>query len=129
MTSRTARQLLAGSALAIGILCGCPAAGPQLPDEGAFDTLSEWGLWEGDLVALTPAPGVFGYEPTAPLWSGHTAKDRILALPVDGEGWGDAGGGWVVMEGGYQSRPTASPGRSPARPGRAPARAEWHPRG
>jgi len=37
-----------------------------------------------DTTTLTPADGVIGYEPIAPLWSDRAKKPRFMAIPNDG---------------------------------------------
>lgn len=42
--------------------------------------LSSWELFD-DIASQTPAPGVFPYSLTTPLFSDYTVKDRFLRLP------------------------------------------------
>lgn len=47
-------------------------------------SLSEYGLFDGPLAALTPAEGTFRYEVTSPLWADNAVKSRFIQLPLDG---------------------------------------------
>ncbi|WP_437682523.1 SO2930 family diheme c-type cytochrome [Sorangium sp. So ce131] len=59
-----------------------------------YETLSEYGFFEGELSALKPAAGVVPYEVAAPLWADHAGKGRFIVLPEgekiavgEGEDW------------------------------------------
>jgi uncharacterized repeat protein (TIGR03806 family) len=46
-----------------------------------YDRLSDYGLFTGELAALSPAPGVHLYEVASPLWSDGATKLRHIVLP------------------------------------------------
>ncbi|KYG04644.1 hypothetical protein BE21_45645 [Sorangium cellulosum] len=62
-----------------------PPDPPDPPQESMpYDTLSEYGFFEGALSALKPVEGVIPYEVAAPLWADHAGKGRFLVLPAGG---------------------------------------------
>jgi uncharacterized repeat protein (TIGR03806 family) len=69
--------------LVLALLPGC-ATGPNLDGDMPYDTLSEYGLFSGELALLEPSGGVLPFDPIAPLWSDGSSKSRHLAVP-DGE--------------------------------------------
>ncbi|WP_437516281.1 SO2930 family diheme c-type cytochrome [Sorangium sp. So ce1099] len=59
-----------------------PPAPPDPPTKPMpYDTLSEYGFFEGALADLKPAAGVVPYTVAAPLWADHAGKGRFLVLP------------------------------------------------
>lgn len=46
-----------------------------------YDTLSEYGFFQGDMALHQPAAGVVPYDVAAALWSDHAAKKRFIVLP------------------------------------------------
>jgi uncharacterized repeat protein (TIGR03806 family) len=82
---------LLGPALALVTvaLAGCsgdPAlprpAPPAPPDKTIpYDTLSEYGFFEGPLLDMKPRAGVVPYDVASPLWADHAGKGRFIALP------------------------------------------------
>ncbi len=68
-------------ALAALLLVAC---GPD-PEEPAaeipYETLSEYGFFDGPLADMAPAEGVLPYSPVSPLWADHAEKGRYIVLP------------------------------------------------
>ncbi len=69
---------------------GCvdpPAIVRETPTDGQctvpFPRLSDYGFFEGELKALSPAANVVPYDVAAPLWSDGTDKQRFVVLPGD----------------------------------------------
>ncbi len=54
-----------------------PAPAPTIP----YDTLSEYGLFQGKLADIDPAEGVVPYDVASPLWSDGAHKQRFITLP------------------------------------------------
>ncbi len=59
-----------------------------------YDTLSEYGLFQGAMVDRQPAEGMIPYVPVSPLWADHADKGRYIRLPegtqlewIDDETW------------------------------------------
>ncbi|MBO6574208.1 MAG: hypothetical protein JJ896_02230 [Rhodothermales bacterium] len=61
------------------LLTGC-TSGISVP-ERAFDQLTEYGFFEGDLAALQPADGVLPYDLNSPLFSDYAEKARFVWMP------------------------------------------------
>ncbi|HSN98171.1 MAG TPA: SO2930 family diheme c-type cytochrome [Candidatus Nanopelagicales bacterium] len=61
-----------------------PPEPPAPPKEMPYETLSEYGFFEGPLVEQRPAAGVVPYEVASPLWADHAGKGRFLVLPEGG---------------------------------------------
>jgi uncharacterized repeat protein (TIGR03806 family) len=64
--------------------CGggdAPAPAPPPPKPIPYETLSEYGLFDGPLADLSPRAGVVPYEVVSPLWADHAGKKRLIALP------------------------------------------------
>ncbi len=98
MFASTSRCLRACFSLFGFLLLGCgtmePVAGDGFaPEAWPYETLSQYGFFEGPPTDLTPAPGVLPYQVAAPLWADHADKARFIVLPpgsaVDptGEAW------------------------------------------
>ncbi|EYF05432.1 SO2930 family diheme c-type cytochrome [Chondromyces apiculatus] len=58
-----------------------PDPEPEPPREIPYETLSEYGFFEGPLADLRPVAGVVPYEVTSPLWADHAGKGRFIVLP------------------------------------------------
>lgn len=54
-----------------------PPPAPSIP----YETLSEYGLFEGKLSDIKPAPAVIPYDVVSPLWSDGAHKQRFIVLP------------------------------------------------
>jgi uncharacterized repeat protein (TIGR03806 family) len=61
-----------------------PAPAPTKPTSPFPRKLSETGLF-ASTATLKPATGLIPYDIVAPLWSDHTVKDRLLAIPDDAQ--------------------------------------------
>jgi len=100
-----------GPAFALGLvvlLSSCQIDEPNpIPPPGSStpkDHLSQLGIFQGPLAALTPAPGVIPYDINVPLYSDGAQKRRFmilpptqrLAAPVD-----DTTDRWVIPAGTY----------------------------
>ena len=53
----------------------------RVPACAGFGTLSEYGLFVGNLAALQPAPGVIPYTVNSPLFADNALKQRFLFIP------------------------------------------------
>ncbi len=58
-----------------------PPPPPPPPPSIPYETLSEYGLFAGNLSDLTPAAGVIPYDVASPLWSDGAQKQRFIVLP------------------------------------------------
>jgi uncharacterized repeat protein (TIGR03806 family) len=58
---------------------GTPAV--NLPDEGAFEKLSEYNFFWGEMAELKPNEGVIPYTTASFLWADGTGKARFIVLP------------------------------------------------
>lgn len=79
---------------ALLLMTGC-AVGPNLDGDMPYATLSEYGLFSGDISLLEPTVGVLPFEPIAPLWSDRAAKFRHLVVPVGEVATFDPEGAWL----------------------------------
>ena len=68
--------------LALLALIGCGGSGDEVCaiDGKLCGHLSSWQLFD-DIASQTPAPGVYPYDLTTPLFSDYTTKDRFVRLP------------------------------------------------
>jgi uncharacterized repeat protein (TIGR03806 family) len=58
-----------------------PAQPPPPPASIPYETLSEYGLFTGNLSDISPAAGVIPYDVVSPLWSDGAHKQRFFVLP------------------------------------------------
>jgi len=58
-----------------------PPPPPPPPVSIPYETLSEYGLFTGNLSDFTPAAGVIPYDVVSPLWSDGAQKRRFIVLP------------------------------------------------
>lgn len=90
--SRRTTDALALALAVVAALAGCggdpvgtapgPPPGPPPPGKTLpYDTLSEYGFFEGPLEDLSPRAGVVPYEVVSPLWADHAGKGRYITLP------------------------------------------------
>src|SRR5262245_40916900 len=65
--------------LALLALIGCGGSGDEVCaiDGKLCGHLSSWQLFD-DIATQTPAPGVYPYDLTTPLFSDYTTKDRFV---------------------------------------------------
>ena len=69
--------------------------GTTAPDDAIpYDTLSEYGFFEGPLHELRPTAGVVPYTVAAPLWADHAEKGRFLKLPPGAQATFAENGPW-----------------------------------
>ncbi|AKT41421.1 SO2930 family diheme c-type cytochrome [Chondromyces crocatus] len=54
---------------------------PEPTGEIPYDTLSEYGFFEGNMAELQPRAGVVPYDVLSPLWADHAEKGRFIVLP------------------------------------------------
>ncbi len=75
-------------------IAGC---GSEPPGRGTipYETLSEYGFFEGRMADVAPADGVVPYEVAASLWADRLDKDRFLVLPEGETAAFDAAGDWT----------------------------------
>lgn len=66
---------------AVILLAACGAETEEPPLELPYETLSQYGFFEGPLVDMAPAAGVLPYSPVSPLWADHAEKGRYIVLP------------------------------------------------
>jgi len=69
-----------------------PVSAPEVTV--GFDTLSEYGFFEGPLADQTPAANTYAYAPASPLFSDYTAKHRFFWLPEGTTVTVNADGSW-----------------------------------
>lgn len=77
---------IAVSILLLGTITKCTTVkegGIQVPDE-AYDTLSEYGFFEGNIQDLNPSEGVIPYDLSSALFSDYSHKERFVYMP-DGQ--------------------------------------------
>ncbi|MFT6395629.1 MAG: putative repeat protein (TIGR03806 family) [Bradymonadia bacterium] len=71
------------------VACGSDTEEPT-PAQLPYETLSEYGFFEGPLADQAPADGVLAYAPVSPLWADYAEKGRYIVLPegetIDPEG-------------------------------------------
>ena len=67
--------------LVAGALFACADTDSAPEAELPYETLSEYGFFEGPLAEFTPAEGVISYVPASPLWADHARKGRYIVLP------------------------------------------------
>jgi uncharacterized repeat protein (TIGR03806 family) len=71
--------------LVVAAACGGDDAPPYDPGDPPYEKLSDWGFFEGDLVAQQPADDVILYRVAAPLWADFAGKGRYMRLPEGGK--------------------------------------------
>lgn len=73
--------------------------GGGAPAELPYDTLSEYGFFEGAMAEMRPAEGVVPFVVNAPLWADHAGKDRFFVLPEGTSAVADDEEPWVFPVG------------------------------
>ena len=87
----TRATLLAGLFILAAALAGCDRAENKPANatplwEGAYPaTISQYGLFAGDMLDQRPAKGVVPYDVNSPLFSDYAEKHRFLKLPPGGK--------------------------------------------
>lgn len=90
------------SLVAIALVAAC--GGGDDDDDAArgtipYETLGEYGLFEGAPADQQPSAGVVPYEVASALWADGMGKDRYIVLPEGGHATFDAGEDWVFPVG------------------------------
>lgn len=104
--TRSASLAWGAPALAAALaLAGCgnddvPAArGRAKAGAIPYDTLSEYGFFQGDMALHDPVPGVVPYDVAAALWADHAGKKRFIVLPEGETAAWDPGEEWALPRG------------------------------